>query len=118
MSNGPRYVGRAIRPIRVRVLDTRGEGPIKSPDSRGGVMKARRRGKLAIPILFAILIGCAAPGVALASAEDWDWNFNGVLGRRAVGNKDWEPFHTYNEIGVEGSWGKADEPLMFATDFF
>lgn len=81
-------------------------------------MRARRRGTLAIPILFAILVGFAASSVALASAEDWDWNFNGVVGRRTVGDKDWEPFHTYSEIGVEGSWGKADEPLMFATDFF
>jgi opacity protein-like surface antigen len=56
--------------------------------------------------------------MAMASPEDWDWNFNGVFGRRYVGDKDWEPFHIYDDIGVEGSWGKADEPLMFATDFF
>ena len=81
-------------------------------------MRARRRGSLGIPILFAILIGCAAQGMALAAPEDWDWNYNGVIGRRDAGNKDWEPFKNYDEIGVEASWGKADEPLMFATDFF
>jgi opacity protein-like surface antigen len=81
-------------------------------------MKARRRGSLAFPILFAILAGTAAQGIALAAPEDWDWNYNGIIGRRDVGDKEWSPFHGYNEIGVEGSWGKADEPLMFATDFF
>jgi len=81
-------------------------------------MRARRRGSLATPILFAILVCCAAQGVALAAADDWDWNYNGVIGRRYMGDKDWAPFHIYNEIGVEGSWGKMDEPLMFATDFF
>jgi hypothetical protein len=31
---------------------------------------------------------------------------------------DWFPFEKYSEIGVEGSFGKADEPLLFATDLF
>ena len=81
-------------------------------------MKARRRGSLALPILFAILVGSAAPSVALAAAEDWDWNYNALIGRRSVDEDDWEPFDDYSEIGVEGSWGKADEPLLFATDLY
>src|SRR4030095_694130 len=81
-------------------------------------MRAWRLGPSAVPMLFAILIGCAASSVALASPEDWDWNYNGVIGRPNGGAKGWNPFHGYNEIGVEASWGKGDEPLMFATDFF
>lgn len=81
-------------------------------------MRATRRGALAIPILFAVLVGCAASSAALAAPEDWDWNYNAILGRRIVGSKEWKPFRDYGEVGVEASWGKSDEPLMFATDFF
>jgi len=81
-------------------------------------MRATRRGALSIPILFAILAGIAATTAAQAAPEDWDWNYNVVLGRRNVSEKDWDPFHDYGEMGIEASWGKADEPLLFATDFY
>jgi len=67
---------------------------------------------------LAILAGGAAPSAAIAAAEDWDWNYNALIGTRKVGDKDWKPFHEYTEIGVEASWGKADEPVLFATDFY
>src|SRR5207249_1449581 len=78
-------------------------------------MKTTRRGRLCMAILVAAL-GGIAPGTAFA--DDWDWNYNLVFGRRSVDKSDWAPFKGYDELGVEASWGKADEPLLFATDLY
>ena len=78
-------------------------------------MKTTRRGWLCMAILVAAL-GGIAPGAAFA--DDWDWNYNLVFGHRSVDKSDWAPFKGYDELGVEASWGKADEPLLFATDLY
>lgn len=67
-------------------------------------------------VVFAAAFGLATS--AFAAAEDWDWNYDLFYGRRSVKAGDWEPFAHYDELGVEGSWGKSDQPLLFATDLF
>jgi hypothetical protein len=65
---------------------------------------------------LAVSLCAALP--ALAAEQDWAWNYNLFLGRMTVNNADWDPFSHFDEVGVEASWGLADEPLYFATDLY
>ena len=78
-------------------------------------MKARRYGVVSISLVL-IALGSTLP-VAAAKAS-WDWNFNALLGERYVRSDDWTPFGTYSTYGIQASFGKKDEPLLFATDFY
>ena len=78
-------------------------------------MTAKRLGVVCAAAL-AIVLGSILPALA-ADQSEYDWNFNLFLGERGVGS-DWSPFETYNALGIESSWGKKDQPLLFAWDVF
>ncbi len=78
-------------------------------------MKAKRFGVVGAAAL-AIVLGSFLPALA-AEQSEWDWNFNLFLGQRGVG-ADWRPYETYTAYGLESSWGKRDQPVLFAWDVF
>ena len=76
-------------------------------------MTAKRVGVVCVAALVFVL-GSFLPALA-ADQSEWDWNVNLFVGERGVGT-DWTPFETYTTFGVETSWGKKDQPLLFAWD--
>ena len=78
-------------------------------------MKAGRGSRRCIALVV-VAVGCVAPAWAAAGA--WSWDYNLFVGQKTVGEKDWAPYEKYQEFGLEASWGKADQPLMFATDVY
>jgi hypothetical protein len=55
----------------------------------------------------------------IARAEDWMGNINLQFGKRAMDQADdWDPVTHNISYGVEATWGKQDQPLMFATDIY
>ena len=68
-------------------------------------------------LCFAILVSlcCGLPAFA---AEDWAWNYNLFLGKKSQASGSWDPYGSYDELGVEASWGHSDEILQFATDVY
>lgn len=77
---------------------------------------ATHRRRMSCIVVFAAAFGLATP--VLADAEDWDWNYNIFYGRRSAREADWTPYRSYAEVGLEASWGKSDQPLLFATDVY
>jgi hypothetical protein len=78
-------------------------------------MRSRRLGVVSVCMLL-IALGSALP--VRAAKGSWDWNFNGFVGNRYVKSDDWSPFGTYSTYGLQASFGKRDEPLLFATDLY
>jgi len=48
----------------------------------------------------------------------WDWNLNLFAGIRNTDASEWNPYEVYNELGLEATWGKKGQPILFATDIY
>ena len=66
---------------------------------------------LSLSILAFLFLVAAPPG-----AQAGHVNF--FLGSKVLDEKDWAPWDTHTEAGVEASWGGEDWPVLIATDLF
>jgi len=53
-----------------------------------------------------------------AVASDWTGNINLQVGKRSMDSNDWQPVDKSTFYGVEGTWGKQDQVILFATDLY
>lgn len=78
-------------------------------------MKTRWVRGLGAQVVVAFI--CAsAPAAAMAA--DWTGNLNWLYGRRASDSGDWKPIHRATTYGMEATWGRQDQPLLVATDYY
>lgn len=78
-------------------------------------MKTQRLGVLSAPVVCAALLVAAARP---ATAGDWTANINLAYGQRWADKNDFEPVNNAKAVGIEASWGKSDQPVLFATDLY
>lgn len=67
---------------------------------------------------FAIVALLCATSTRIAAASDWTANIKLQYGKRSTDSREWEPVNHDDSAGIEATWGKQDQQLLFATDLY